>query len=56
MTVSLWWVATAFFVGGYAGALLVALMSMARDETAMPRNSGGAAAHRNGHEGCRPGA
>jgi hypothetical protein len=38
MMVSLWWVAAAFFVGSYAGALLVALMSMARDETAMPRN------------------
>jgi hypothetical protein len=56
MTVSLWWVAAAFFVGGYAGALLVAVMSMARDETAMPRNSVGAAVHRDAHEGCRPGA
>ena len=56
MTVSLWWVAAAFFVGGYAGAVLVAMMSMARDETAMPRNSVGAAAHRDEHEGCRPGA
>jgi hypothetical protein len=46
MTVSLWWVAAAFFVGGYAGAVLVAVMSMARDETAMPRNRVGAAAHR----------
>ena len=38
---SLWWVAAAFFVGSYAGALLVAVMSMARDETAIPRNSVG---------------
>ena len=44
--VSLWWVAAAFFVGSYAGALLVAVVSMTRDETAMPRNSVGAAAHR----------
>ena len=57
MMVSLfWWVAAAFFVSSYAGALLVAMMSMARDETAMPRNSVGAAAHRDEHEGCRPGA
>ena len=33
---SLWWVAAAFFVGCYAGALLVAAMCMARDETAIP--------------------
>ena len=53
--VSLWWVTAAFFVGGYAGALLVAVMSMARDETAMPRNSVGAA-RRDEHEGGRSGA
>jgi hypothetical protein len=27
--VSIWWVVVAFVVGGYAGAVLVALMSMA---------------------------
>lgn len=32
--VSLWWVAAAFFVGGYAGVVLVAVMSMAARETA----------------------
>ncbi len=31
--VSLWWVAAAFFVGGYAGVLLVAVTSMAARET-----------------------
>ena len=31
--VSLWWVAAAFFVGGYAGVLLVAVMSMAARQT-----------------------
>jgi hypothetical protein len=31
--VSLWWVAAAFFVGGCAGVLLVAVMSMAARET-----------------------
>ena len=33
---SLWWVAAAFLVGVYTGAVLVALMSMARDETGDP--------------------
>lgn len=27
--VSIWWVVAAFVIGGYAGAVLVALMSMA---------------------------
>jgi hypothetical protein len=31
--VSLWWVVAAFFVGGYAGVVLVAVMSMAARET-----------------------
>jgi len=42
--VSLWWVAAAFVVGVYAGGVLVALMSMAREETGDPwqqRGSGG---------------
>ena len=28
---SMWWVAAAFFIGSYAGAVLVALISMARN-------------------------
>ena len=43
--VSLWWVAAAFFVGGYAGVVLVAVMSMAARQTSdacQPRESGGA--------------
>jgi len=42
--VSLWWVAAAFFVGGYAGVMLVAVMSMAARETGdvcRPRGPGG---------------
>jgi hypothetical protein len=42
--VSLWWVAAAFFVGGYAGVVLVAVMSMAALQTGdacQPRGSGG---------------
>ena len=42
--VSLWWVAAAFFVGGYAGVVLVALMSMAARQTGdacQARESGG---------------
>jgi hypothetical protein len=31
--VSLWWVAAAFFVGGYAGVVLVGVMSMAARQT-----------------------
>lgn len=31
--VSLWWVAAAFFVGGFAGVVLVAVMSMAAWQT-----------------------
>jgi uncharacterized membrane protein len=31
--VSLWWVAAAFFVGGCAGVVLVAVMSMAARQT-----------------------
>jgi hypothetical protein len=31
--VSLWWVAVAFFVGGWAGVVLVAVMGMAARET-----------------------
>jgi hypothetical protein len=31
--VSLWWVAAAFLVGDYAGAVLVGVLSMARHET-----------------------
>ncbi len=29
--VSIWWVLASFVIGGYAGAVLVALMSMVRD-------------------------
>ena len=29
MLVSIWWVLAAFVIGGYAGAVLVAIMSMA---------------------------
>jgi hypothetical protein len=43
--VSLWWVAAAFFVGGYAGVVLVAAMSMAARQTAMPANRVGPADH-----------
>ena len=42
--VSLWWVAAAFFVGGYAGVVLVAVMLMAARQTGdacEPRGSGG---------------
>jgi len=42
--VSLWWVAAAFFVGGYAGAVLVAVMWMAARATGdacQPRGPGG---------------
>ena len=41
--VSLWWVAAAFFVGGYAGVVLVAVMSMAARQTGdacQPRGPG----------------
>jgi hypothetical protein len=31
--VSIWWVAAAFVLGGYAGVLVFALMAMARSES-----------------------
>ena len=31
--VSIWWVVTAFALGGYAGMLVVALMAMERSES-----------------------
>jgi hypothetical protein len=34
MDVSIWWLLVAFMVGGYAGAVLIALMSMAGDRGA----------------------
>jgi len=33
---SLWWLVPAFLVGFHAGAVLVAIMSMARDEPDLP--------------------
>ena len=44
--VPLWWIAAAFFVGGYAGVLLVAVISMAARQTSdacQPGRSGGSA-------------
>jgi len=36
MEVSAWWVLGAFFVGGYLGALIVALISMASSDGGSP--------------------
>ncbi len=36
MDVSAWWVLGAFLVGGYAGALLVALMTVAASDGGNP--------------------
>ena len=36
MDVSVWWVLGAFLVGGYAGALLVALMTVAASDGGHP--------------------
>lgn len=36
MDISGWWVLAAFFVGGYMGALLVALMTMAASDGGSP--------------------
>lgn len=42
--ISLWWVVAAFFVGGYAGVVIVAVMWMAAREKGdayQPRRPGG---------------
>ena len=55
--VSLWWVAAAFFVGGYAGVVLVAVMSMAARQTGdacQPRGSGGSSPERPAGSERRP--
>ena len=36
MDISAWWVLAAFFVGGYMGALLVALITMAASDGGSP--------------------
>lgn len=38
MDVSAWWVLAAFLLGGYAGALLVALISIAGTDGGPPAN------------------
>jgi hypothetical protein len=40
MNVSAWWVLAAFLLGGYAGALLVALMSVAAGDGGTPADGG----------------
>ena len=39
MDISAWWVLAAFFVGGYIGALLVALMTVAASDGGAPADS-----------------
>jgi len=39
MDISAWWLVGAFFVGGYVGALLVALMTMAASDGGNPAES-----------------
>ena len=45
MDISGWWLVGAFFVGGYMGALLVALITMAASDGGSP------AEHMDGHGG-----
>lgn len=46
MDISVWWLLGAFFIGGYIGALLVALMTMAASDGGNPAENidGGLAA------------
>jgi hypothetical protein len=52
--VSAWWLLLAFFVGGYAGILLMALMTIAR--ASEPESAGARSRSRRPSVSARPGA
>lgn len=48
MDVSAWWMIGAFLLGGYAGALLVALMTVAANDGGNPEHFDGGRSAKNG--------